>query len=82
MKQKDVALIIIIVAVSATLSFFLSNKFISSPKHDLKAAKVDEINAEFNYPNNAYFNDKSINPTQLIRIDDQGNANPFPATAQ
>jgi len=77
MKQKDIALIIAIVAVSGVSSFFISNKFISSPKHDLKAAKIEPISAEFIEPNTAYFNDKSINPTQLIRIGDNKNEKPF-----
>ncbi|HTE22439.1 MAG TPA: hypothetical protein VK674_05365 [Candidatus Limnocylindria bacterium] len=77
MKQKDIALIIIIVFVSGVLSFFISNKFISSPKHDLKAAKVEPITADFNEPSNAYFNDKSVNPTQLIRVDNNKNQSPF-----
>lgn len=77
MKQKDIALIIIIVFISGMLSFFISNKFISSPKHDLKSAKIEPITAEFKEPNKKYFNDKSINPTQLIRIEKNENKKPF-----
>jgi hypothetical protein len=77
MKQQDIAIIIVIVFVSGVLSFFVSNKFISPPKHDLTAAKVDPITPEFNEPSNRYFNDKSVNPTQLIRIDSNQNPSPF-----
>jgi hypothetical protein len=77
MKQKDIALIIAIVFVSAVMSFFISNKFIGSTKHDLKAAKVQPITSDFNEPSNAYFNDKSINVTQLIRIENNTNTTPF-----
>jgi hypothetical protein len=77
MKEKDVALIIVIVFISGILSFFVSNNFISPPKHDLKAAKVDAITAEFNEPSNIYFNEKSVNPTQLIRIEDNTNQSPI-----
>lgn len=77
MKQKDIALIIIIVFVSGVLSFFVSNKFISPPKHDLKAAKVEAITSDFNEPSDRHFNDKSVNPTQLIRIDGNANQSPF-----
>lgn len=76
MKQKDVALILIIVFVSGVLSFVISNKFISSPKHELKAAHVDPIVSDFKQPDNKYFNDQSINPTKTITIDN--NANPTP----
>ncbi len=77
MKQKDVALIIVIVFVGGIMSFFISNKFISSPKHDLKAAKIEPITSEFTEPSSAYYNKDSINPTQLIRINDNKNEKPF-----
>lgn len=80
MKQKDIALIIIIVFVSGVLSFFISNQFISPPKHDEKAAKVEPITSEFSEPSDKYFNDESINPTQPITIGD--NANPQPINNQ
>lgn len=77
MKQQDIALIIIIVFISGIASFFITNKFISSPKKDLKAAKVEPISSDFIEPSNEYFNDKSVNPTQLIRIDNNTNKSPF-----
>lgn len=77
MKQKDIALIILIVAVGGVFSFFVSNKFISSPEHDEKASKVEAITAEFNEPSATYFNDQSINPTQLIQIGGNGNESPL-----
>jgi hypothetical protein len=76
MKQKDMVLIIVIVFASSILSFFVSNKFISSPKHDEKAAKVEAITADFKEPSSKYFNDQAINPTQLIQIQDQANQTP------
>lgn len=77
MKQKDIALIIVIVAVGGALSFVISNKFISSPDHNEKAAKVSPITAEFGEPNKAYFNQQSINPTQLIQIGNGENKTPL-----
>lgn len=77
MKQKDIALIIVIVAVSALLSFFISNSFISPPDHDLEAAVVEPISSDFVEPEKQYFNDNSINPTQIIRIEGTENPNPF-----
>ena len=77
MKQKDLLLIIVIVVISGLVSFFISNKFISPPKHDLKAAKVEAISSDFDQPDNRYFNDKSVNPTQLIRIQNNANTKPF-----
>lgn len=77
MKQKDIAIIIIIVFMSGVLSFFISNKFISPPKHDLTAAKVEPITPEFQEPSSRHFNDRSVNPTQLIRIGDNDNKSPI-----
>ncbi len=77
MKQKDIALIIIIVFISGVLSFFISNNFISSPEKNEKAAKVEPITADFNEPSKEYFNGNSINPTQLIRIGDDRNDTPI-----
>lgn len=77
MKQKDIALIILIVFFSGIASYFISNQFISSPKKDLDVSKVEPINAEFTEPNKSYFNDKSVNPTQLIQIDANNNKSPF-----
>ncbi len=82
MKQKDIALIIVIVFVSGVVSFLISNNFISPPKHDEKAAVVEPITAEFNEPDKKYFNDQSINPTQLITIGDNAGQQQNPFSAQ
>lgn len=77
MKQKDVALILVIVFISGIMSYLISNKFISSPKHDLKVAKIEHIDSTFEDPDKAYFNDKSINFTQLIFVYKNDNKQPF-----
>lgn len=77
MKQKDIVLILVIVFISGMVSFFISNKFISPPKHDMKAAKVEAISGDFNQPDDRYFNETSVNPTQLIRIQNNSNTKPF-----
>jgi len=76
-KQQDVAMIIVIVFISGILSFFASNKLISPPKHNLKAPVVQPISSEFNTPSQKYFNDQSINPTQIIHIRDNTNQTPL-----
>lgn len=77
MKQQDIALVIAIVFVSGIFSFVISTKLINPPEKTLEAAKVEPISTEFNEPSPDYFNEKSINPTQVIRIDDSKNENPF-----
>lgn len=80
MKQKDIALILVIVFFSGIASFFLANKFISPPEHKQKAAKVEAITDEFKQPDPKYFNDKSINPTKTITIGDGSNVLPIKPT--
>ena len=58
MKQKDIALIILIAFFSVVLSYFLSNALFTSPK-DLKekVEVVQPIVAEFKEPDKRYFNE-------------------------
>jgi hypothetical protein len=78
MKQKDVILIVIVAFVSAILAFVISNTFINSPKNRSTTAEVVEpIVADFPSPDKRYFNENSINPTQLIRIGENTNPSPF-----
>lgn len=78
MKQKDVALIIVMVFISGIVSFFLSNWLFASPKNrQQKVEVVDSITADFPTPDSKYFNNKAIDPTQLIQIGGNNNQNPF-----
>lgn len=77
MKQKDIALIIIICAIAAVVSFFASNALFGGSKHELKAEVVDSVSTQFTQPDSTYFNSEAINPTQTITIGGQSNQNPF-----
>lgn len=78
MKQKDLAMIILIAGVSAILAFFVSKMFIASDqKLQSEVEVVEPITAEFATPSNKYFNDQSLNPTRLIQIEENQNQNPF-----
>lgn len=82
MKQKDIALIAIIVVVSAILSLFASKALFSNSKTaSIKAEKVAPITAEFSQPDPKYFNSKSIDPTKTITIQQNTNTDPFNGTA-
>lgn len=78
MKQKDVALIIVIAVFSGLISFFVTRVLFANPT-DLKTEVevVDPISAQFNETDKRYFNSKSINPTQPIKIGDENNTQPF-----
>ena len=79
MKQKDITLIAVVIIVSALVSFIVCNKFLPNTKPKVEKAEVVEpIVATFNLPDKKYFNERSINPTQLIRIGGSpDNLNPF-----
>ncbi len=79
MKQKDIALIIVIAFISGVVSFVLSNKLFVTPSNRQQQVEVvDPINASFNLPSKKYFNSSSINPTQTPTINgNNNNQNPF-----
>jgi hypothetical protein len=84
MKQKDIALIIIIAAISGLASFFVSRMVFATPQNrEQQVEVVDVITDQFNVPTDKkYFNDKSINPAQLIEVGDNDNPNPFKGDGQ
>ncbi|HSH55224.1 MAG TPA: hypothetical protein VK983_00195 [Candidatus Limnocylindrales bacterium] len=78
MKQKDIAVIIAIMGVSAFISFFAGRfAFATAKDRQQKAEVVDVISTDFTQPNNKYFNGDAINPTLPIQIGDGPNAAPF-----
>lgn len=78
MKQKDVALIIVVIFISAVVSLIASNLIFASPKNRQQQVEVvDKISSEFPPPDPRYFNDRSFDPTKLITIGDTNNPNPF-----
>ena len=80
MKQKDFALIIAVAGISAIFAIALSSLFIVSPKNRNETAEtVEPMVADFPAPSEKYFNDQSIDPTQVISIEDSNNQSPFNA---
>lgn len=78
MKQKDIPLILAIVVVSAILSFVIGRLIFTAPKNrQEKVEVVQPIQTAFEKPDSRYFNARSINPTQLIRITKNSNPKPF-----
>lgn len=78
MKQKDLALVLVVVFVSIVVALVLSRMvFTSSKNRQQKAEVVDVISPEFSLPPTKYFNTKAVNPTQQIQIGDSNNPNPF-----
>lgn len=83
MKQKDLALIAIIVFISGIISFVVTNSIFASPKsRHQQVEKVDPITADFPTPSTKYFNNQSNDPTQLIQIGNSTNPSPFNGATQ
>lgn len=81
MKDKDIALIAVIVVVSAVFSLVLSNALISSPKNKKQQAEVVQaISSEMATPDKHYFNSNSFDPTKQITIEQNANPDPFNGT--
>jgi hypothetical protein len=78
MKQKDIALIIVIIAFSVGISYMVSKSLIAPAKNlHQQVEDVKPITTAFDTPSKAYFNDQSINPTKLVHVDQANNADPF-----
>lgn len=83
MKKKDLALIVGVVIVSCIFSFVLSNVALGPYKKQvIKVPVVQAISSNFANPQTdveykKFFNDKALNPTQLIKIGDKANTAPF-----
>jgi hypothetical protein len=83
MKQKDIALIILIVAIAGVLSFFVSKQIFASPKNRQQpVAVVQPISDNFTKPDSRYFNGQAFDPTQLITIGQNANPDPFSGSSQ
>lgn len=83
MKQKDVALIIVIAFISGVVSFLLSSRIFVTPSSRKQTVEVvDVINSSFETPSTKYFNSSSIDPTQSSTLGTDNNQNPFNGTSQ
>jgi hypothetical protein len=83
MKQKDLAMIIIIAFISAVISLLASNMLFASPKDRQQDVEVVQpITADFPPPDNKYFSKDAFDPTKVIVIGQNANTEPFKATTQ
>lgn len=83
MKQKDIALILVIVFVSGVVSFFVSNVIFTSPKNRQQQVEVVQpISSAFPQPSSQYFNNKAFDPTKLITIGQNATTDPFSSSTR
>jgi hypothetical protein len=77
MKQKDIALILVVIFFSAIFSLVISQMLFKPPKQNMTIEKVETISSEFKAPDKSVFNERAINPTQLIQTGGSTGNNPF-----
>jgi hypothetical protein len=78
MKQKDIALIVVVGFISLVLSVLLSNMLFASPKKRQQQVEVVQpISSGFPQPDEKYFNKDAFDPTKLITIGQNQNPDPF-----
>lgn len=83
MKQKDVALIIVVAFISAIASFLITGKLFVTPENRQQAVEVvDVITTDFKLPDSRYFNSDSIDPTVESQLGASTNQTPFNTTSQ
>lgn len=83
MKQKDIALIVVIVFISAIISLFVSNAIFAKPADRKQQVEVvPALSTDFPKPDSHYFNSSAFDPTQPISIAPNSNTNPFNGSSQ
>ena len=80
MKQKDIAIIVAVVIFGAFIAVIASKFLIRDKDRKQKVEVVQAISADFTAPDARYFNNKALDPTQLIEIGDNVNTDPFKDT--
>ena len=83
MKQKDLAIVACIVVLGAIFAVVITKFLFGGEKAIQKYEVVYPISSNFPRPDKRYFNDQgTYNPTQLIRIGQDQNNEPFQAKPQ
>jgi len=83
MKQKDIALIAIIVIISGIFSFIISNYvFVKPTDRSTQVEVVPAITSEFAKPDTRFYNSEAFDPTRVIVIGQNSNVDPFVSTGQ
>ncbi len=75
MKNTDIAMIILVAAISVALSYFLGNAILGNPNDRVEEfSYIETVSGTVESPDPETFNDKAINPTIEVYI---GNCGPF-----
>lgn len=69
MKRTDLAMIILIAAVSAGIAYFVANSFFGGiTEQGVKVKTVNPITSTIQAPDKAIFNPNAINPSVQVNI--------------
>lgn len=78
MKSKDIPIIVGVAIVAAIISYLIAGfAFGGKETENLSAPIIQPISSEFAEPDQAFFNNNSINPTKDIEIGENNNSTPF-----
>lgn len=78
MKKQDIAIIILIVAISALAAYLIGRAIVGDPQQQaVQVPTVEAVSTNVEEPDNRVFNDNAINPTVEINIGDSSNRQPF-----
>ncbi len=77
-KQSDIAMIVLISAISLVAAYFVGGALINSPESRGTLVEIAvPISPEMSVPDKRIFNANAINPTETIKIGDQNTSSPF-----
>ncbi len=78
MKKNDIAALVLIVMLSAAISYVVANSIIGSPEtNPVQVEVVSPINETFPAPDPRIFNENAIDPTVDIKAGSEETNKPF-----
>ncbi|GAC1387788.1 MAG: hypothetical protein NVS1B7_2630 [Candidatus Saccharimonadales bacterium] len=77
MKQKDKVLIIVVIFVSAVVSFVGASIIFPVKNRQAKVEVVEKLSSVFQQPDPKFYNNNSLDPTRVISIGNNINTTPF-----
>jgi hypothetical protein len=78
LKQSDIAMLVLIVAISLIASYLVGDALINtSANREVEVQVISPISDQFTTPSADIFVDDFINPTELIEIGNSNNNQPF-----
>jgi len=78
LKSKDIATLILLIGMSAVVSFFTSKLLFSNAKTlSTKVEVVNPVSSNFNYEDKSYFATDKLNPTKDITVTGNNNTEPL-----